>query len=189
MERTERKYSVDISQCADSMLNRIVIAVKDELKKNSPRIETAIIQNINQDGTIDVYLPSDPDSVFTRIQNQSVYQDLQVGDGVELLLKNGRFSNCWIIAKHGLPVPKVLDEGANGGITLDKMEEIVLNLSNQVQTLSTQMQNLAADVQTLNQKLNTKVPNTTAADNGKVLQVVNGSPAWGTLSTTQEEVS
>ena len=53
-----------------------------------------------QDGTVDVFLPSDPNSIFTRIQNQSIYQDLQIGDGVELLLKNGRFSNCWIIAKH-----------------------------------------------------------------------------------------
>ena len=30
-----------------------------------------------------------------------MYQDLQPGDGVELLLKDGTFSNCWIIAKHG----------------------------------------------------------------------------------------
>ena len=95
-----KRYSVDINQCADDMLNRIITTVKAEIRKDSPRIETAIVQNINQDGTVDVFLPSDPNSIFTRIQNQSIYQDLQIADGVELLLKNGRFSNCWIIAKH-----------------------------------------------------------------------------------------
>ena len=73
------------------MLNRIITTVKAEIRKDSPRIETAIVQNINQDGTVDVFLPSDPNSIFTRIQNQSIYQDLQIGDGIELLLKNGRF--------------------------------------------------------------------------------------------------
>lgn len=100
MSNTSRRHSANINQCADDMLNRIAIMAKDEIKKNTPRIETAIVQNINQDGTVDVFLPSDPNSIFTRIQNQSIYQDLQIGDGVELLLKNGRFSNCWIIAKH-----------------------------------------------------------------------------------------
>ena len=95
-----KRYSVDINQCADDMLNRIITTVKAEIRKDSPRIETAIVQNINQDGTVDVFLPSDPNSIFTRIQNQSIYQDLQIGDGIELLLKNGRFSNCWIIGKH-----------------------------------------------------------------------------------------
>ena len=39
--------------------------------------------------------------LFTRISNQSPFT-LSPGDGVEIMLKNGSFDNCWIIAKHGI---------------------------------------------------------------------------------------
>ena len=33
-----KRYSVDINQCADDMLNRIITTVKAEIRKDSPRI-------------------------------------------------------------------------------------------------------------------------------------------------------
>ena len=47
-----------------------------------------------------MYIPPNNDTILRGIQNQCVY-DLAVGDGVELLCKNGSLSNCWIIARHG----------------------------------------------------------------------------------------
>jgi len=96
-----RRTSADaLNSCADDMIQKIVSIVKEEIASTSPRIESAIVKNVNSDGTVDVYLPGDLNSVFTRIQNQSIYQDLIPGDSVEILLKKGKFSNCWIIAKH-----------------------------------------------------------------------------------------
>ena len=86
-------------ECADSMINKIVKIVSS-LIVGVPKIQGAIVEKVNENGTVNVYLPGDESNIYTNIQNQSIYQDLQPGDQVEILQKNGSFSNCWIIAKH-----------------------------------------------------------------------------------------
>lgn len=84
---------------ADLMLGRINSCVDDRAKKNV-KIKSATVTKVNEDGTVNVSLPDDDGNGFSRIQNQSVYE-LDVGDSVEIILKEGSFSNCWVIAKHG----------------------------------------------------------------------------------------
>ena len=88
-----------INDCADDMLGKIVDCVKHEVK-TQVAINSAIVDSVNSDGTVNLYFPPDSQSVFTKISNQTPFQ-LQSGDGVEVLLKNGSYNNCWIIAKHG----------------------------------------------------------------------------------------
>lgn len=87
-------------QYADEMLNRILQCVTAEIKKTAPRIESATVTNVNSDGTVDVILPREPSTEFTRIQNQTPFE-LMIGDSVEIMLKKGSFNNCWVMAKHG----------------------------------------------------------------------------------------
>lgn len=88
-----------LNDLADLMLGRINSCVDDRAKKNV-KIKSATVTKVNEDGTVNVSLPDDDGNGFSRIQNQSVYE-LDVGDSVEIMLKEGSFSNCWVIAKHG----------------------------------------------------------------------------------------
>ena len=97
----QRNVRRDITNsCADSMLNRITECFKDSLK-GLPQIKSAVIDSINEDGSINIFFPPNETKLFTRISNQSPFV-LSPGDGVEILLKNGSFDNCWVIAKHGI---------------------------------------------------------------------------------------
>lgn len=88
-----------LDELADLMLNRINSCVDDRTKKNV-KIKSAVVTKVNDDGTVNVQLPDDEGDGFTRLQNQSVFE-LNVGDSVEVLLKEGSFTNSWVIAKHG----------------------------------------------------------------------------------------
>lgn len=61
---------------------------------------SAIVQKINDDGTVDVYLPPDKDNLITGIFNRCG-EMLFVGDSVEIATKNGSLSNAWVFVKHG----------------------------------------------------------------------------------------
>lgn len=99
--RDKRYQSTEkgLDDLADLMLGRINSCVDDRAKKNV-KIKSATVTKVNEDGTVNVSLPDDEGNGFSRIQNQSVYE-LDVGDSVEIMLKEGSFSNCWVIAKHG----------------------------------------------------------------------------------------
>ena len=99
--RDKRYQSTEkgLDDLADLMLGRINSCVDDRAKKNV-KIKSATVTKVNEDGTVNVSLPDDDGNGFSRIQNQSVYE-LDVGDSVEIILKEGSFSNCWVIAKHG----------------------------------------------------------------------------------------
>ena len=99
--RDKRYQSTEkgLNDLADLMLGRINSCVDDKAKKNV-KIKSATVTKVNEDGTVNVSLPDDGGNGFSRIQNQSVYE-LSVGDSVEIMLKEGSFSNCWVIAKHG----------------------------------------------------------------------------------------
>lgn len=104
-------YTMD--DLADSLLSRILACV-DQKAQSNDITKGAIVTRVNEDGTVNVKLPADEDGhEFTKISNQSVYE-LSVGDSVELYLKGGRYSNCWIIAKHGMGRKRVALETQKG---------------------------------------------------------------------------
>ena len=91
--------SKTINDCADIMIEKILDCLRGEMKK-ATYLDSAIVSSVNDDGTVNVYFPPDDAKIFTRISNQTPFT-LAPGDSVELLLKNGSYSNCWIVAKHG----------------------------------------------------------------------------------------
>ena len=104
-------YTMD--DLADSLLSRILACV-DQKAQSNDITKGAIVTRVNEDGTVNVKLPADEEGhKFTKISNQSVYE-LSVGDSVELYLKGGRYSNCWIIAKHGMGRKRVALETQKG---------------------------------------------------------------------------
>lgn len=99
--KSSRSTRVDIStpnSYADIMIERIQEMIAANNDKNI-KIDSGIVESINSDGTVNVYFPPEDNKIFTKISNQTPYQ-LVVGDNVEILVKNGSYSNCWVIAKH-----------------------------------------------------------------------------------------
>lgn len=61
---------------------------------------SAIVQKVNVDGTVDVYLPPNKFNIVTKLFNKTGEQ-INVGDSVEIATKSGSLSNAWIAVKHG----------------------------------------------------------------------------------------
>lgn len=89
---------INYTAFADELLGKIDKRI-DERINNLPCFYSGIVDNINIDGTVDVYFPPNKKSIFTKIQNQSIYE-LSVGDSVEIIAPHGNLSNCWICARH-----------------------------------------------------------------------------------------
>lgn len=60
----------------------------------------AIVNKVNDDGTVNVTIPPTNDRFVNNIINKS-NESLAPGDSVELCTKNGRLSNSWVAIKHG----------------------------------------------------------------------------------------
>lgn len=118
MSRHDKDYnsSVKLSAYADLMLDRIDTCISDKISKSVTRLASAIVTKVNSDGSVNIRLPSEDNTEFTKIQNQCPYE-LKVGDAVELTLKNGSFNNCWISAKHGMGI-RATSEGSSGSYVL-----------------------------------------------------------------------
>ena len=118
MSRHDKDYnsSVKLSAYADLMLDRIDTCISDKISKSVTRLASAIVTKVNSDGSVNIRLPSEDNSEFTKIQNQCPYE-LKVGDAVELTLKNGSFNNCWVSAKHGMGT-RATSEGSSGAYVL-----------------------------------------------------------------------
>ena len=102
---------------ADRMLDIINVCIENALK-TSTTLSGAIITSVNSNGTVNVRIPPD-DKIFTNIPNQSPFE-LKPGDCVELMLKNGSFNNCWVVAKHEATVtPKTFE------LTKEEKQQIV----------------------------------------------------------------
>ena len=84
----------------NKFLKQISKIIDHKLEKLTT-VESAIVDQVNLDGTVNLHIPPDS-TVFTNIQNQSIYQDLQVGDCVKVLKQNNKASNMWIIGGHDL---------------------------------------------------------------------------------------
>ena len=83
---------------ADIMLEKISQCIEQETK-DMPALSGAVVSSVNTDGTVNVYFPPDNNKIFTNISNQTPFY-LEPGDSVELLLKDGSYNNCWVVAKH-----------------------------------------------------------------------------------------
>ena len=75
--------------------------VKSEIKKAGiTNYISAIVKSINGDGTINVYLPPNEQSLITGLYNKTG-EIINVGDSVEIATKSGSLTNSWIAIKHG----------------------------------------------------------------------------------------
>lgn len=68
----------------------------DDKTKEYVTIKSATVSKVNDSGTVDVEFPEDGGS-WSNVTNQSIYQNLKVGDEVKLIQQNGASKNCWII--------------------------------------------------------------------------------------------
>lgn len=68
----------------------------DDKTKEYVTIKSATVSKVNDNGTVDVEFPEDGGS-WSNVTNQSIYQNLKVGDEVKLIQQNGASKNCWII--------------------------------------------------------------------------------------------
>ena len=118
MSRHDKDYnsSVKLSAYADLMLDRIDTCISDKISKSVTRLASAIVTKVNSDGSVNIRLPSEDNTEFTKIQNQCPYE-LKIGDAVELTLKNGSFNNCWVSAKHGMGT-RATSGGSSGAYVL-----------------------------------------------------------------------
>ena len=84
-----QKFFKQINKIIDYKLNKLT------------QIKSAIVHSINQNGTVNLIIPPDK-TVYHNIQNQSIYQNLKVGDNVKIIKENNNLSNMWIIGGFGL---------------------------------------------------------------------------------------
>lgn len=91
----------------NKFLKQISKIIDHKLEKLTT-VESAIVDQVNLDGTVNLHIPPD-NTIFTNVQNQSIYQDLQVGDCVKVLKQNNKASNMWIIGGHDLKRPKSIE--------------------------------------------------------------------------------
>ena len=80
-------------------LMKLIQKICDENLKKRDCITSGVINSVNQDGTVNLYIPPDY-KVFTNIPNQCPFE-LNPGDTVKLMKEKGRASNMWVIAKCG----------------------------------------------------------------------------------------
>ena len=89
----------NFNELSDNLLTQIKNYIDYEINQGV-RLDSAIVSKVHTDGTVDIYFPPDKNKIFTKVQNQSIYQNLQPGDGVKVIYENGSESSCWIIGKH-----------------------------------------------------------------------------------------
>ena len=84
----------------NKFLKQISKIIDHKLEKLTT-VESAIVDQVNIDGSVNLHIPPDS-TIFTGIQNQSIYQNLKVGDCVKVLKQNNKANNMWIIGGHNL---------------------------------------------------------------------------------------
>lgn len=88
-------------------IEKIVNAEID--KRGITKYVSAIVKDVNEDGTINVYIPPNLNSVINGLLNKTG-ETLSAGDSVELCTKNGYINNAWVSIKH-----KTNNSGTQGG--------------------------------------------------------------------------
>lgn len=98
---------------AIAIKNVIQEIAQEEIKKfGFPTYKAAIVRKVNDDGTVDCYLPPNEENLVTGVLNKCG-ELLFVGDSVELETKNGSLTNCWVAIKHGTIVQGQAEEVEN----------------------------------------------------------------------------
>ena len=92
-------YSTNNINNSASQLIKSINTVIDDKLKTALRLDSAIVKRVSNNGTVDIYFPPENNIEFTSISNQTPFT-LYPGDSVEVLIKDGSYSNCWIVAKH-----------------------------------------------------------------------------------------
>ena len=100
----------------NKFLKQISKIIDHKLEKLTT-VESAIVDQVNIDGSVNLHIPPDS-TIFTGVQNQSIYQNLKVGDCVKVLKQNNKASNMWIIGGHNLKKDN----------TVEKINETVSNM-------------------------------------------------------------
>lgn len=80
---------------ASQFLNQINNIIDYKLS-GLTQIKSAIVHSINQNSTVNIYIPPNK-TIYHNVQNQSIYQNLQSGDNVKVIVENGSVGNMWII--------------------------------------------------------------------------------------------
>lgn len=93
---------MDLNKSEIAELKEIIdIMTQNSLKKAGiTKYVSAIVYEVNSDGTCNLYIPPDVKNIVTNIPNKSG-NTLNIGDSVELCTKNGKLNNSWIAVKHG----------------------------------------------------------------------------------------
>lgn len=91
--------NTNLNNYADEMIDRIITLISDKLDGHVV-IKSAIVKKVNSNGTVNVTVPPNNQTTYTNISNQTPFV-LNIGDAVEIILKNGDLTNAWVIAKHG----------------------------------------------------------------------------------------
>lgn len=93
---------MDLNKNEIAELKSIIDAMtQNSLKKaGMTKYVSAIVYEVNSDGTCNLYIPPDVKNIVTNIPNKSG-NILNIGDSVELCTKNGKLNNSWIAVKHG----------------------------------------------------------------------------------------
>ena len=66
MKQENMINSNEVNNYADIMIKRISIMIEDMMKKVT-YLDSAIVDKVNSDGTVDVYFPPDNNKIFTIV--------------------------------------------------------------------------------------------------------------------------
>lgn len=83
---------------AEQLVSLIRELVKEELNKRDCT-SMGVVKNVNNDGTANIYLIPDFDTVISNIKNSSKY-NLKEGDIIVLYKINNQINNSFIISKY-----------------------------------------------------------------------------------------
>lgn len=150
----------EYNQLADTMIQRISKIINSKIEEQT-KISSAIVDSVNQNNTVNLYFPPESSTIFTNIKNQTPFT-LQQGDSVEVLLKNGSFSNCWIIAKHEntYSSPTDYSETINGlkenqragDENINYIQEEIRSIMNILEEISTSINSINSSINSINSK-------------------------------------
>jgi len=162
------KTTKGVNSSADKMLAGIETVIKNFLK-TTPKFSGAIVDRVNENGTVNIFFPPDSNTIFTNISNQTPFT-LAAGDSVEVTLKNGSYSNCWISAKHGMTNIAATQVERDTGISTD-IEKILRGHTRDIASHTSSINSLQSRVSTLESKVNTLQSNvSTLQSNVSTLQ-------------------
>lgn len=93
---------MDLNKNEIAELKSIIDAMSQNNLKNAgiTKYISAIVYEVNSNGTCNLYIPPDTKNIVTSVPNKSG-ESLNIGDSVEICTKNGKMNNAWIAVKHG----------------------------------------------------------------------------------------